>query len=78
MAKGDSLAVLRLYAITAGQNSVLVHVKGFESYFYIDALKGVNLNEFAKWLNSRLNEEIIVKIVEVTKESVRGYKGENG
>ena len=61
------------------QNSVLVHVKGFVAYFYIDAIEGANSEEFMKWLNQRIGgEEVVIRIEEVKKESVRNYKGQNG
>ncbi|KAG0577961.1 hypothetical protein KC19_5G194500 [Ceratodon purpureus] len=78
-------AVLRMFGVTQGGNSVCCNVHGFEPYFYISCLDGIEPDDIPKFrstLETRMREanrnsrsqNFITKIEIVQKRSVMYYQ----
>lgn len=75
----DSQAVLQMYGVTEDEHSVLVHVHGFEPYFYVQAWSGVNGEQIAQLrasLNRLMEKDACVRADLVKRQSVWGYSNQ--
>lgn len=64
----ETVAIMRLYGVTASGNSVLAHVHGYRPYFYVKAPPGFDMNDsssmcenFRKSLDSAIEKKIGLK-----------------
>jgi hypothetical protein len=46
--KNESYAVLRMYGVTEGGNSVMAHIHNFLSYFYVEVSEKYQSHEFTE------------------------------
>jgi DNA polymerase delta subunit 1 len=77
--------VIRLYGVSSSQNTFLVHVRNFVSYFYVECPTNFDPNPAALALlidhldhiirTSKNSEGKVTQILSVQKESLHNYKG---
>eukprot|EP00960_Hanusia_phi_P064536 765821-Hanusia_phi.AAC.6 len=88
---GGQLPIMRLYGVTAEGHSAVVHVHGYDPYFYVQAPKEINesiCQEIAETLNRRMAERVdsskktnngqYIRYVEIEyKQSIWNYRQED-
>ncbi|VDB88666.1 unnamed protein product [Peniophora sp. CBMAI 1063] len=68
---------LRMYGVTEGGHSVMMHVLGFQPYFYVPVPRGFDnsdIEPFKTYLNNAQGG--VVRIEFVKKKSLWGYRGD--
>lgn len=84
----EELPTIRIFAVNDFENSILLHVHNFNSYFYVETPLGFdfseqNINEFRKVLGDKgkagrtinnFKRDPIISIEIVYKENIRGFK----